>query len=157
MMMQNLPLMEHTGRKVIEVSSGNEGVVRHRDCGLCHCQRHSLGSYRWHLANTVFADAPLTSEFFRTYDPGLVLSKFGTVRQSSGFNGSSTGWRESTRTRGITAIIALPERQVAGLSAALRDDIDTKLRAQGRLMGSGEDSGEYSYEYESRSAWGTSF
>jgi hypothetical protein len=113
-----------------------------------------LGSYRWHLANTVFADAPLTSEFFRTYDPGPVLSKFGTVRQSSGFNGSSAGWRESTRTRGITAIIALPEGQVAGLSAALRDDIDTKLRAQGRLTGWGEDSGEYSYEYESRSAWG---
>jgi hypothetical protein len=113
-----------------------------------------LGSYRWHMANTVFADAPLTSEFFRTYDPGPVLSKFGIVRQGDGFNGSSAGWRESTRTRGITAIIALPAGQVAGLTAALRDDIDTKLLAQGRFMGSGEDSGEYSYEYETRSAWG---
>ena len=113
-----------------------------------------FGSYRWGMANTVFADAPLTSEFFRTYDPGPVLRKFGTLREGYGFNSSSAGWRESTRTRGITAIIALPEGHVAGLTAALRDDIDTKLRAQGRLKGSAEDSGEYSYEYESRSAWG---
>ena len=106
------------------------------------------------MANTVFADELLTSEFFRTYDPDPLLSKYGIVRQRLGSTGSSAGWRDATRTRGITAIIALPASQVAGLTAALRKDIDTKLRGEVRLMGSGEDSSEYSYEYESRSAWG---
>ena len=118
-----------------------------------------IGSYRWYMpttvfANDIFANDSLTSEFFRTYDPGPVLMKFGSERERSSGTSSGSGSNEATRTRGITAIISLPASQVAGLTAALRNDIDTKLRAQVHLIGSAEDSSDYSYEYESRNAWG---
>jgi hypothetical protein len=113
-----------------------------------------FGSYRWYMANTVFANDSLTSEFFRTYDPGPVLRKYGSERERNSSTSSGSGRDEATRGRGMTAIISLPAGQVAGLTAALRNDIDTKLRAQGHLIGWDEDSGEYSYEYEGRNAWG---
>lgn len=109
-----------------------------------------FGSYHWHMANTVFADEPLGSEFFRTYDPGPLLSKYGTVRQRL----SSIGGSEATQTRGITAIVALPASRVAGLSASLRDDIDNRLRAQFQHMGCSEESGEHSCGYENSTTWG---
>jgi hypothetical protein len=115
----------------------------------------AIGAYRWHAANTVLATEPRsTSEFFRTYDPGPVLRKYGTERQHSDGTGSGSGWRQATRTRELTAVIALASSQVAGLTAALRNDIDTKLRAQGRLLGWSEGSGEYAWEYGSGNTWG---
>jgi hypothetical protein len=54
----------------------------------------------------------------------------------------------------MTATIALTANQVADLSVALRNDVEARLWAQGRLLNWGEDSGEYAYEYESRNAWG---
>jgi hypothetical protein len=57
-----------------------------------------FGSYHWHMVNTVFADEPLESEFFRTYDPGPLLNKYGAVHQRPG----STGGNASAQTRGIT-------------------------------------------------------
>jgi hypothetical protein len=113
-----------------------------------------FAAYIWHRANTVFADEPFTSGFFRTYDPNPVFSKYGIVRQGGGSMGGRPGCPEGTQTRRITALIAMPASHVAGLSSTLRDDIDSKLRTQGHLMGSSEDSGEYSYEYNSGSAWG---
>jgi hypothetical protein len=118
-----------------------------------------IGPYRWYMpttvfANNIFANDSLTSEFFKTYDPGPVLMKYGSERERSSGRSSGSGSNEATRARGITAIISLPASQVAGLTAALRNDIDTKLRAQVHLIGSAEDSGEYSYEYETRNAWG---
>lgn len=115
----------------------------------------AIAAYRWYQANTVYANKPgSTSEFFRTYDPGPVISKYGTERQRSSGASSGSGWREATRTRNMTVNVALPESQVAGLTAALRNDIDTKLRTQSHLIGWSEDSAEYAYEYETRNAWG---
>lgn len=114
-----------------------------------------VGTYRWHEANTVYANTPgSTSEFFRTYDPGPVFRRYGAERQRSSGESSSSGWHEATRTREMTATIALTANQVADLSVALRNDVEARLWAQGRLLNWGEDSGEYAYEYESRNAWG---
>jgi hypothetical protein len=114
-----------------------------------------VGAYRWHEVNTVSAKTQgSTSEFFRTYDPGPVLRRYGTERARTSGTSSALGWHEATRKREMTATIALDATQVADLGAALRNDVDTKLRAQGRLIGWGADSGEYDWEYESDNAWG---
>ncbi len=113
-----------------------------------------FGSYRWYMAKTVFANEALTSDFYRTYDPGPVLRKYGAEISRGNIVSSGSGWGEATRTREITANVSLAAGQVEDLTAALQKDIDMKLRAQGRVIGSGQDSGEASYEYESRHAWG---
>jgi hypothetical protein len=108
-----------------------------------------------HSINTVSASEPgSTSEFFRTYDPGPVLSRYGTERLRSFSTGASSGLHEATRTRQVTAIVNLPEDRVANLAAALRDDVDARLRRQGHVRGRSEGSGEAAYEYDSGKAWG---
>jgi hypothetical protein len=87
-----------------------------------------------------------TSEFFRTYDPGPVLSSYGTEHQRSAGDGANSGLHEATRTRHVTAVVSLPENRVAELAAALRKDVDAQLRKHSHIIGAAEDSGEIAYD-----------
>jgi hypothetical protein len=107
-----------------------------------------------HHVNTVSAAVPQASEFFRTFDPGPLLTKYGTVRSHGSSATANAGSPESTSMRGLTVNVVLPASQVAALTQELRTEIETRLQAQGRIVGRSQDSGEYSYEYDSGNSWG---